>query len=73
VRAVLPVRVRLVRETQIRLIDQRGSLQGVVRPLTPHVAMSELARLLIDQRREFVGLGILPIAGGRQQIADLLR
>ena len=67
------MRVRLVRETEIRLIDERGGLQGVVRPFTPHVAMSELAQLVIDQGREFIGLGALPITGGRQQIADLLR
>ena len=45
-------------------------LQGVVGPFTPHVTMSELAQLVIDQRREFIGLGALPIAGGRQQIAE---
>jgi hypothetical protein len=45
----------------------------MVRPFTPHVTMRELAQLFINQRREFIGLGVLPVTGGRQQVTNLLR
>ena len=51
-RAILPVRLALFHQLQVRLVDQRGGLQGVVRPFAAHVAGGQAMQLAFDQRRE---------------------
>ncbi len=42
----------LVNKAQIRLIDQGSRLQGVVRPLAPHVGIGNAMELCVHERQE---------------------
>ena len=47
--AILPLRARLLlRESQVRFVNQRGGLQRVPRPLTTQVAGRDAPQLRID-------------------------
>src|ERR1700693_1113165 len=53
VRAVLPVDLPGVYQSQVGFVDERSRLQRVTRTLSKHVPPSQAAQLLMDQRKEF--------------------
>src|SRR5262249_9596617 len=62
VRAALPVRLRLLDETQIGLIDQGSRLQRMALSFASQVSRSKLAELPVNERHEFSlgSLGAVP-------------
>lgn len=64
-RAILPVLARLLlRQADIRLIDQRGGLQRVTLALAPELSRRDAAQLGIDrfnQSREGAGVAVGPV------------
>jgi hypothetical protein len=49
---VLPVDVVLIGQTQVRLVDERGGLERVVRAFVPKLARSDVAQLRVNQRQK---------------------
>jgi len=60
VRATLPVDVALFDKTQVRLVDERGGLEGVTVPLTVQLTRSDATQLAVDERQQAIERG--PIA-----------
>ena len=54
VTAVLPVHPRLVDETEIRLVDERGRLERVAAALLSEVTPGELPELGVDERHQLL-------------------
>jgi hypothetical protein len=50
VRAILPFHRLSADQAHVSLVHQRGGLESVTRPFTPHVGSSHAAKLAIDQR-----------------------
>src|SRR5215813_329044 len=48
--SVLPVHSRLIYQTQVSLVYQRGRLQGVIGTFTPQVLRRKLSQLIVDYR-----------------------
>ncbi len=48
--AVLPVKLAYRRQPQIGLVDQRGGLERMARPLAPHAARGKAAKFVMHQR-----------------------
>jgi hypothetical protein len=46
--AILPVHPRLIDKAKVRLMNQRGRLQGMIRPFTPQIIRRELAQFIVD-------------------------
>ena len=62
-RAVLPIQPLMTRQTQVRLVNQCGRLQGVIRTLLPKVRSCPLAELVVhacDQIRTRLQIAVLP-------------
>ena len=71
-RAVLPVRVRLVNETQVGFVHQCRSLHRVARTFTAHVMMSQPAQFFMDQRHQLIKGSPVPVTPGDEQLGYLL-
>jgi len=61
-RAALPVDVPLVDEAQVRLVDQRRALEGVIRALAAQLPVGETSQLPVYQGHE---LGERTLVAGR--------
>src|SRR5262245_46424513 len=73
VRPVLPMRIPLVDELKVGLVDEGGSLQGVIGPLTTPIAAGQPMQLVIDDRRQF-GQGLLvALAPSQEQLSHMWR
>ena len=59
--AILPGHIRDVHQAKVSLIDQCRGLQGIARPLRPHLSPSQTAQLPVDQ-----GDKLLQAPPGRQ-------
>ena len=55
-------------EPQIRLVDERGRLQRVIRPLAGHVAPGQLPQLVVHERHELIERGRLSLSPCQQQL-----
>jgi hypothetical protein len=63
VSTVLPLRFRIAAQSQPRLVDQRGGLQGLAGRLARHFLRRQYAQLLIDQGQEAAcGFRLAPFA-----------
>ena len=51
-RAVLPRQLRVLQQPQIDVVDERGRLQRLTRPLATHVARRQTPELVVDQRHQ---------------------
>ena len=54
VRAILPIGVTLVDESQVRFVDQSRRLQEVPRPLPPKAGRRPTAEFLMNHTNQFV-------------------
>ena len=70
-RAILPDNMLLIDEAQIRLVHERGRLQGVGAPLAAQVGRGTAAKLLIDDRDETVARSRLASRPCAQKRRDL--
>jgi hypothetical protein len=61
----------LINQTQIRLVHQRGCLQGVVGPLATHIAMSQAVQFGIDERHQPVIRRLITVAPRQKQAGNL--
>ena len=52
--AVLPMRMGLVRELKVSVVEQRGGLQGVAGSLPAHVMVRQTLELRLDERDELL-------------------
>jgi hypothetical protein len=64
-------------ELQVRFVDERSGLEGVVRPLMTEVPGGDAAQFAIERRRELVQDGLIPAAEpfqklGHGRVHDLL-
>jgi hypothetical protein len=46
--SVLPVYSRLIYQTQVSFVYQRGRLQGVIGTFTPQIIRRKLSQLIVD-------------------------
>jgi len=61
VSATVPIDPRLVHQLQIRFMNQRRRLKGVIRSLARKISLGQLAKLIVHQRHQTIrGAGILP-------------
>ena len=70
-RAIFPPGAGLVGEPQVDLVDERGRLQRVIRPLAPQRRAGEPPQFVIDDREQRRH-GILVASGGLdEQLRDV--
>jgi hypothetical protein len=62
VRAVGPMNVFLIDETNVSLIDERGGLKRVTLSFPAHVTAGKPVEFVVDQRVQLVECGLIPIA-----------
>ena len=70
-RAIANARLSQARELEVRLVDERRRVEGVVAPFLAPAPVSHLAKPLVDdghERLERRGIAVLPAA---QQIREL--
>jgi hypothetical protein len=72
VRAVLPTDAFHLDEPQVRLVEERGGLQGVARTLVAHVLACEAAQLLVNDRDQRLEGGLLAAAPREQESSGVL-
>jgi hypothetical protein len=60
------LRMRVSEHPQIRLVNQRRGLQGVVRPLLVEMLLGDPVKLLVDPRHQLVRGGSVAGAGALQ-------
>jgi hypothetical protein len=65
--AIFPVGTFLTNQLQIRLMHQRGRLQGVIGPLVTHVAGGQAAQLSVDDGNQLVEDALVTLAELLQQ------
>ena len=53
-RAILPIGVMLIDESQVRFVDQSRRLQEVPRPLPPKVGRRSSAEFLMNHTNQFI-------------------
>ena len=53
-RPIGPIELPAGYQAQVRLVDERGGLQGVPGTLMPHVAARHPVQLLVDERRQAI-------------------
>src|SRR5262249_22512510 len=58
-------------QSEVRLVDQGGSLEGLARPLAGEVPGGESAELVVDQREQFGGGPGVPGRGRVDQAGDV--
>jgi hypothetical protein len=68
---VLPHHRPLIDKTKIRLVDEGGRLQRVVRPFLAKVSRSAAAKLLINDRHQSVARVAIAGAPPPQQCRDI--
>ena len=61
-RAIGPVNVSLVYETDVSFVDERGSLKSVTFSFAAHVTACEPVQFVIDQRIQLIQGGLVSIA-----------
>ena len=71
--AVLPLRIGLVGQAQISLIDQRGRLQGVIRAFSRHIMMRETPQIFVNEGRELIERAPVSVPRIGQQLGYFLR
>jgi hypothetical protein len=70
VRAVLPGNPVLPHQPQVRLVDQRRGLEGVVRPLASQIRAGSSPQFTVDHRYQIVARLQVTTAPRTQQAAD---
>jgi hypothetical protein len=55
-RSILPTRRFLPEEANVRLVDERGGLEGVAGPLLAHIPLGEAPEFAVHQLQQ-LGLG----------------
>lgn len=70
VRAVLPGDPFLAEQPQLRLVDERRRLQGVVRAFMAQIRRCPATEVTIDQRHQRVTRSNVPLRPGSKQGAD---
>ena len=71
--AIDPLRARLFREPQVRLVNHGGSRQRVTTEFSPELSMRDALEVAIDQRHETLHRLRSAAAQGGQRLGDLLR
>ena len=66
------VEVLVADETQVRLVDQGGGVQGVPGILRGHPRGSELPQLVVDQRQQLLGRLAVALLDGREDAGDVV-
>ena len=61
--AVLPAHLSVPNQPQICLIDERGGLKRVLRPLLPQIPGSHPAQFAVDLRHESIERGAVTLHG----------
>src|SRR5262245_37643670 len=69
--AVLPVHALVVDQAHVSLVDQRGGLQAVAGALAFHVAVREVAKLLVHDRRQLSERALIATAPRAEERADV--
>ena len=72
VRAIGPLHVFLIDETNVSFVYERGGLKSVAFSLPAHVAAGEPVQFVVDQRIQLVESGLVPIAPFGEQFSDLM-
>ena len=72
-RAILPLHVTDIDELEVRLVDERGGLEGVPVSLVPHVAPGDAAKLRMDYRDELLESGFVSLPPCHEEVGDLRR
>ncbi len=70
-RAIFPVQISLVNQPHVGLVDQRRSLERVVRTLQSHVPVGQPVKFLMDERRQSVERRFVSIAPIHEQLGNL--
>ena len=71
-RAIGPVNVSLVYETDVSFVDERGSLKSVTFSFAAHVTACEPVQFVIDQRIQLIQGGLVSIAPLSEQLGDVV-
>jgi hypothetical protein len=66
-RPALPVHVGDVDQAQVRLVNERRGLEGMVRALVAHVAMRDALQFGVDERDQLLERGSIAASPGRQE------
>ena len=72
-RAILPLDLLDLDQPEIRLVDERGSLERVARPLVAHMAPSQAAQFPVNEGQQAVKRGLLTPPPGLQQRGGIVR
>jgi hypothetical protein len=70
-RAIVPVDVPLIDETQIHLMDERSRLQGMTGPFAAKLTRGDAAQLGVDERKQLMecfGIAATPVAEKRGDV-----
>ena len=67
--AILPLHSLVVHQAHVRLVYQRGCLEGVVRPLALHVAVSEATKFIINDRCQTIQRALISRTPSTQELA----
>src|SRR6185503_15267476 len=69
-RAVLPPRISLIDEFEIRLIDERRRLQCVLATLASQVVTGQTSQLAVDQRHQFFECRLIALSPIDKKLRD---
>src|SRR5262245_25577595 len=72
-RAVVPRDRLAVYEAEIGLVDERGGLEAVARPLAGHAAPRDVSELLVDERNQLRKGSFVALPPGEEQASDMCR
>jgi hypothetical protein len=67
--SILPLHALVIHQSHVGLIDQGGRLESVARALALHIAVSEAAEFIINNRRQPLERAVVSIAPGAEQRA----
>jgi hypothetical protein len=71
-RAILPVDVVLIHESEKRLMNQDCGLKGVPRGFTPHVVSRPPPKILIHNRHQSIERGTIPLAPFNEESCEVV-
>ena len=71
VRAVIPLNISLIDETDKCFVDQRRGLQRMAPALAVHIVMGQTMQLAVNQRRQMVESCLVSGAPIQKQLGDV--
>src|SRR5688500_5007834 len=71
VRAIVPLNISLVDQTNECFVDKSRSLESVTSTLAVHVVMGQPVQLAIDHRRQVIKSCLVSVAPVQKQLSDV--